>query len=126
MTAESIVLLLTNSRDTIPAKVDGEDDIKLDNPALRWKRMIGHKDPDDAKAQKFEETQDTLRGLYGVDMIKNGFHGSDDAKAANKERDIFLFPIPDCKHKIRRRTQRCQKFTSWTKNLKKKDTIFCK
>jgi hypothetical protein len=28
-------------------------------------------------------------------MIKNGFHGSDDAKAANKERDIFLFPIPE-------------------------------
>jgi len=56
MTAESIVLLLTNSRDTIPAKVDGEDDIKLDNPVVRWKRMIGHKDPDDAKAQKFEET----------------------------------------------------------------------
>jgi nucleoside diphosphate kinase len=56
MTAESIVLLLTNSRDTIPAKVDGEDDIKLDNPVVRWKRMIGNKDPDDAKAQKFEET----------------------------------------------------------------------
>lgn len=28
-------------------------------------------------------------------MIKNGFWGSDDAKAANKERDIFLFPIPE-------------------------------
>jgi len=56
MTAESVVLLLTNSRDTIPAKVDGEDDIKLDNPVVRWKRMIGNKDPDDAKAQKFEET----------------------------------------------------------------------
>ena len=25
----------------------------------------------------------------------NGFYGSDDAKAANKERDIFLFPIPE-------------------------------
>ena len=25
----------------------------------------------------------------------NGFHGSDDATAANKERDIFLFQIPE-------------------------------
>lgn len=28
-------------------------------------------------------------------MIRNGFWGSDNAKAANKERDIFLFPIPE-------------------------------
>lgn len=25
----------------------------------------------------------------------NGIYGSDDAKAANKERDIFLYPIPE-------------------------------
>lgn len=56
MTAESIVLLLTNARDTIPSKVEGEDDIKLDNPVVRWKRIIGHKDPDEARTQKFEET----------------------------------------------------------------------
>lgn len=30
-----------------------------------------------------------------MDLIKNGFWGSDDAKAANKERDVFLFPIPE-------------------------------
>ena len=28
-------------------------------------------------------------------MIKNGLHGSDDPKAANKERDVFLFQIPE-------------------------------
>jgi hypothetical protein len=56
MTAESIVLLLTNARDTIPSKVEGEDDVKLDTPVVRWKRIIGHKDPDEAKTQKFEET----------------------------------------------------------------------
>lgn len=28
-------------------------------------------------------------------MIKNAFWGSNDAKAANKERDIFLLPIPE-------------------------------
>ena len=36
-----------------------------------------------------------MRGKYGKDAIKNGFWGSDDAKAANKERDVFLLPIPE-------------------------------
>ena len=36
-----------------------------------------------------------MRGVFGKDMIKNAFWGSNDAKAANKERDIFLLPIPE-------------------------------
>jgi len=36
-----------------------------------------------------------LRATYGRDIIRNAFWGSDDAKAANKERDIFLLPIPE-------------------------------
>ena len=36
-----------------------------------------------------------MRGVYGKDNIRNAFWGSDDAKAANKERDIFLLPIPE-------------------------------
>lgn len=36
-----------------------------------------------------------LRATYGKDAIRNAFWGSDDAKAANKERDIFLLPIPE-------------------------------
>lgn len=97
MTAESIVLLLTNSKDTIPAKDEGDEDIKLESPVVRWKKMIGNKDPEEAKLMKYGEANnlETLRASYGVDLIKNGFHGSDDAKAANKERDIFLFPIPE-------------------------------
>jgi hypothetical protein len=39
--------------------------------------------------------QPRLRGIYGKDVIRNGFWGSDDAKAANKERDVFLLPIPE-------------------------------
>jgi len=35
-----------------------------------------------------------LRAKYGVDRIKNEFHGSDSPYEANKERDIFKFPIP--------------------------------
>jgi hypothetical protein len=34
-----------------------------------------------------------LRALYGKDTIRNTFWGSDNAKAANKERDIFLLSI---------------------------------
>jgi hypothetical protein len=29
-----------------------------------------------------------------MDRIKNEFHGSDDPFSANRERDIFKFPIP--------------------------------
>jgi hypothetical protein len=36
-----------------------------------------------------------LRAIHGSDNIKNAFHGSDDERSANKERDIFLFPIPE-------------------------------
>ena len=36
-----------------------------------------------------------LRGKYGKDAIRNAFWGSDHAKAANKERDVFLLPIPE-------------------------------
>ena len=36
-----------------------------------------------------------LRATYGKDAIKNAFGGSDDPKAANKERDVFLLPIPE-------------------------------
>lgn len=95
MTAESIVLLLVNGKDKIPNPVEGEDDIKLESPVVRWKQMLGNKDPNDARTEKYNESQDCMRGTYGVDLIKNAFHGSDNAKAANKERDIFLFPIPE-------------------------------
>ena len=91
MTAESIVLLLVNSRDTIPSEEDGEEEIKLESPIVRWKKLLGDKNPEEAKANDAE----CLRSVFGVDMIKNGFWGSDDAKSANKERDIFLFPIPE-------------------------------
>ena len=45
MTAESIVLLLTNSKEMIPNKVEGEEDIRLDSPVVRWKKMIGSPNP---------------------------------------------------------------------------------
>lgn len=86
MTAESIVMLLTNKVEKIPNEDPTMEDIVLDAPVNRWKKLLGDKQPEIAK-----EEPGTLRGKYGVDVIKNGLHGSDDAKAANKERDIFLF-----------------------------------
>lgn len=36
-----------------------------------------------------------MRAKYGKDLIKNGFYCSDDPKNANKDRDCFLFPVPE-------------------------------
>jgi nucleoside diphosphate kinase len=90
MTGECIVMLLVNSCDKIenPEDPDGEE-IILEAPVKRWKALIGNKDPEEAK------TTEGLRGVYGKDLIMNAFHGADDPKAANKERDVFLFPIPE-------------------------------
>ena len=91
MTAESIVLLLVNAVDSIPAVNQDEEDVKLETPIVRWKKLLGNKNPEEAKA----EGNKSLRALFGVDDIRNGFYGSDDPISANKERDIFLFPIPE-------------------------------
>ena len=84
--------------------------MKLESPIVRWKRLIGDKDPAVATGEEplpgpkeiNSETGETivkdlprLRATYGSDAIRNAFWGSDNAKAANKERDIFLLPIPE-------------------------------
>ena len=118
VTAESIVLLLINKVETVWSEEKGED-VKLESPIVRWKRLIGNKDPDVAQTEealpnpafvggaeeqkvsegqaeiKEEPTQKRLRAIYGKNIIRNAFWGSDDAKSANKERDIFLLPIPE-------------------------------
>ena len=94
MTAPSVVLLLINSVESVPAtgpEAEEGEEVKLESPAIRWKKLIGNKDPEVAK----ENEPDCLRAQFGQDIIKNAFHGSDDIKLANKERDIFLFPIPE-------------------------------
>jgi len=93
MTAESEVLLLVNATNTVLADPNDEnsEEVTLESPQVRWKALLGDKNPEEAKAANPE----CLRAVYGTDAIKNGFHGSDDDRAANKERDIFLFPIPE-------------------------------
>ena len=90
MTAESIVMVLINKVETVYDEQKDED-VKLESPIVRWKALVGDKNPNDARASDPK----SLRAIYGVDIIKNAFHGSDDPKSANKERDIFLFPIPE-------------------------------
>jgi len=110
LTAESIIFLLINKVDKVydPEK---ELEVKLESPIIRWKQLLGDKNPDTAAEQEpihglkvhnpvtgeLEEgiTQPRLRGIFGKNEIRNAFWGSDDAKAANKERDIFLLPIPE-------------------------------
>ena len=87
---ESKVLLLINKVDT-KYDEEKEEEVKLDDPIKRWKALIGPSDPETAKT----DAPESLRALYGVDLIRNGFHGSDDPRAANKERDVFKFSIPE-------------------------------
>ena len=51
LTAESIVLLLINKVETVWSEEKGED-IKLESPILRWKQLIGNKDPEVANTEE--------------------------------------------------------------------------
>lgn len=75
MTAESLVLLIINKVESIFDEEQGED-VRLEDPIVRFKKLIGDKDPAEAKTAAPE----SLRALHGVSIIKNAFHGSDDPK----------------------------------------------
>lgn len=74
-TGESLVLLLSHASS---------------DPILTLKKLVGPKDPEAGK----KSDADSLRSKHGKDIIKNEFYASDDQLSANKERDIFRFPIP--------------------------------
>ena len=61
MSGESCVIVLVNA--------DGSQG----DPIVKWKKMIGHMNPDEAK----KANPESLRGKYGKSIIKNEFHGSD-------------------------------------------------
>jgi len=87
---ESKVMLLINKVETHYDE-EKEEEVKLEDPITRWRKLIGPLDPDLAKT----ENPESLIAKFGEDTIKNGFHGSEDPRAANKERDIFKFSIPE-------------------------------
>jgi nucleoside diphosphate kinase len=74
LSGESTILLLCNEKE---------------DPIEKWKKMIGNKDPVEAKKEG-----ENLRAIYGESIIKNELHGSDDVFDSNKERDTFRFRIP--------------------------------
>jgi len=87
---ESKVMLLINKVETRYDE-EKEEEVKLEDPITRWKKLIGPSNPEEAKTK----SDKCLRAQYGLDIIRNGFHGSDDPHSANKERDIFKFSIPE-------------------------------
>jgi len=61
-----------------------------EDPVVKWKELIGDKNPEVA----LKDQPESLRARFGKDIIKNGFYASDTKIQANKDRDIFKFPIP--------------------------------
>ncbi|MBP5296559.1 MAG: hypothetical protein J6Y94_04425 [Bacteriovoracaceae bacterium] len=53
----------------------------------RFKTLVGHKDP-------YLAEKETLRHAYGLDMVANGLHSSEDIYAAAREVPFFLNKIP--------------------------------
>lgn len=84
----SAILILINKDDTYTDSNNMV--IRYKPPFQRWKELIGSKNPADEKGKT------TLRGQYGVDIVKNEFFGSDSESDAYREISIFYFPIP-CK-----------------------------
>eukprot|EP00826_Nyctotherus_ovalis_P026244 TRINITY_DN2051_c0_g1_i11.p1 TRINITY_DN2051_c0_g1~~TRINITY_DN2051_c0_g1_i11.p1 ORF type:complete len:196 (-),score=41.60 TRINITY_DN2051_c0_g1_i11:1074-1661(-) len=86
---ESWCFILTNRYET---KFDEEkkEDVKVESPIERIKGLIGDKDPDVARS-----TDPSLwRSIYGKNLVCNAFFSSDNARDANREREIFHFAIP--------------------------------
>jgi hypothetical protein len=88
------ILVLINKQDTF-LDTNGIKTF-FASPVERWKEMIGHKDPNTAKTNN----PNCLRGLYGTDIIKNEFWGSDTNSDAFRELSIFMMPLPTRVHFI--------------------------
>lgn len=105
-TGESLVLLLSHS---------------TSDPISTLKTVVGAKDPEVAK----KNDPNSLRAKYGKDIIKNEFYASDDQMIANKERDIFRFPIPQKQPVLKMDRYKIGLETLWTflhpKNMEHSD-----
>jgi len=64
--------------------------VKEGDPVLKLKTLCGNTDPKLAKL----ENPGSLRAKFGEDFVKNCVFCSENPFEANKERDIFGFPIP--------------------------------
>lgn len=64
----------------IAAELIGEDAVN------KWRTLIGPKDP--AVARK--DAPDSLRAIYGQELVSNGFHGSDTEAEVDYEMNFFF------------------------------------
>lgn len=108
-TGESLVLLLSHTSN---------------DPISALKKLVGPKDPEVAK----KSDPESLRAKYGKDIIKNEFYASDDQLSANKERDIFRFPIPQKQPDLKMNKYKISLDTLWTflhpKNMEHSDVRY--
>jgi len=74
-TGQSLVMLLSH---------------QSNEPILKLKELLGDKDPEKAKTQN----PNSIRAKYGINLFENAVYSSDNNLGANKDRDIFKFPIP--------------------------------
>merc|ERR1712168_1709219 len=56
------------------------------NAVSRWLTMLGPEDSQDAR----QSHPDSLRALYGSDLVKNALHGSATTQQAQKEIQFFF------------------------------------
>ena len=73
-----------SSGPVIALEIAGADAIK------RWQTMMGPENPSDAKTT----SPDSLRALYGQDLIKNVVHGSATVSQAQAEIQFFFPEVP--------------------------------
>lgn len=72
MSADSTIYVLINKVDSKFDQAKNEE-VKLEDPITRFKKLLGNKNPADAKT----ENPNSLWALFGIDIIKNGFYASD-------------------------------------------------
>lgn len=75
--------------DLVSLMTSGETDILVlsrENAIEGWRQEIGDVDPAKAK----ETNPDSLRALYGVDVLNNGIHGATNEEQAKHELSLFF------------------------------------
>ena len=82
------ILILTNLEDSYVDE-SGITVLYL-SPILRFKELIGNKDPTLAKSQN----ANCLRALYGSDIVFNEFYSSDSLQDAYRELNCFMMELP--------------------------------
>lgn len=91
------------------------------DPISLMKKLLGNRDPEVAKKTE----PDSLRAKYGKDIFRNEFYSSDDQLGANKDRDIFRFPIPQSEPLFKIDRQRISFSSLWSflhpKNMEHSD-----